>query len=120
MFQKPFKAKQTSALKNSEKKKLKTRLDKITENIPINFDKNSKISLQKIFTSTNIPFELFSENDEPMILESKSGKLIPSIPLVLKCPSYLKSENVFLIHHHVFERLQKGADLMAPGLLLNR
>ena len=120
MFQKPFKAKQTSALKNSEKKKLKSRLDKITENIPINFDKNSKISLQKIFTSTNVPFELYSENDEPMLLESKSGSLIPSIPLILKCPGFIKSENVFLIHHHVFERLQKGADLMAPGLLLSQ
>lgn len=117
MFHKPFKVKQTFPLKPSEKKKLKQTLDKNFIDQPIKFDKNNKLSQQKIFTSSNVPFELFLENDEPVLLESRSKSLIPTVPLVLKSPWLIKSTNVVNIPHHVFEQLQNGSDLMASELV---
>merc|ERR1712045_993694 len=119
MFVKPYKSKPTTSLKNSDKKKLRTRLSTqceksgatlIDSDVGLSQVKSAQFSSTKIHTVTNDQITCYFEESDPVLLENRGGTLIPTVYLIWKCPNLLPSNKVFTIWPPVLTKLQKGAD----------
>merc|ERR1712060_423351 len=63
---------------------------------------------------------VYFEDKDPILIENRAGVLFPTMYLLAKNPKLVDSLNVFGIHSGIVEKLQKGADLMAPGIVKNK
>ena len=107
MFVKPFKSKPNTSLKNSDKKKLRTRLanqcqkfnSPITnpEDVGLKSEKSVQLFSQKIHTAQNEQVTCIYEDSEPLILENRGGTLIPTVYLIWKQPGLINSSKIFTI-----------------------
>ena len=125
MFQKPYKTKGQTPLKTSDKKKLRQRVasqlkQTDPENLGISTAKNANLTSAKIITASNDQLTVYFEENDPILIETRGGVLIPTMYLLAKNPNLVDSLNVFGIHPGIIDKLQKGADLMAPGMVKNK
>lgn len=125
MFVKPYKGKPQTSLKNSDKKKLRARLnasgggqDLDADDLGLSNEKSAVLSIQKVHTNDGEQMTVYWEDADPILIENRGGTLFPSVYLIWRQPRLLTSNRVFFIHSGVLERLQGGADLMAPGVIL--
>jgi len=129
MFAKPYKSKAAVTLKNSEKKKLRTRLYNQSqkydcplsdaEEIGLSQSKTTQLASTKLHTITSEQVTCYFEDSEPVLLETKGGSLIPTVYLIWRCPSLIPKTKVFAVWPIVLTKLQGGADLMAPGVIMS-
>ncbi|CAH3156749.1 unnamed protein product [Pocillopora meandrina] len=119
MFHKPFRVKSNTAIRGSDRRKLRSDVsnafpnlsqDKITEIIP----NKEEISVMRVMTHSGQNVTVFCLSGEPIFFEVEK-KVFPTVYTLWKFPDLLLS---FKTWPPVFEKLQGGADLMLPGVIL--
>lgn len=121
MFVKPFRSKSAVTVRNSDRRKLKSRFATFFPETPeetLNSMVPAKGDLKemKVVTHKGEPVTVFTVEGEPTVIEMKNGTLIPYLYSLW---SY-EFMNVPTLHTtgNVLERFANGADLMAPGIIL--
>uniref|UniRef100_A0A2P2I1D3 Eukaryotic translation initiation factor 2D-like n=2 Tax=Hirondellea gigas TaxID=1518452 RepID=A0A2P2I1D3_9CRUS len=124
MFLKPYRVKSHTQLKTSDKKKLRVLLsqqfsalpeEEVHKLVPLKDD----VSTMKIFCHKGEPSLAYMCGNECIVfsVESRLGTvLLPSLYLCWKYPQ-LSLAPKFVTHGDVLPRMQKGADLMMPGVI---
>ena len=120
MFQKPFKVKSHSLMRNSDKRKLRTRVESELGDVGGCLDEliGGKVDVYAVraalHTGENVQF--FCANGDPIFFESlPESRLLPSVYALWKCPLLV---SVWLTWPPVVSKLCNGADLMLPGVVL--
>ncbi|CAG5119335.1 unnamed protein product [Candidula unifasciata] len=118
MFLKPFRVKAQTSVKTSDRKKLRADIlqqypklseDDVTKLIP----NKEEMTLTKINTHGDDNIVLFSVAKNPIFYEL-FRKFYPTVYTMWQYPDMLPA---FRTWPPVFEKLQKGADLMLPGVV---
>ncbi|CAG0917312.1 unnamed protein product [Notodromas monacha] len=126
MFSKPFRVKSSTALKSSERKKLKHDLVAQYPELGVEEADNlippkAEVLLLKLQTHSKGVVHVYSVENTPIFFtlgkEKGADKFIPTLYASWKCPK-LSPLPHFSIHVPVVKVLQNGADLMVPGLVL--
>jgi len=114
MFQKPFKVKSQTVLKNSDKKKLMTKIkDQMQFEEPI-FTNKEEVMKIKVFSNKGESCFVYRIRENPMLFEVQD-KIFPTVYLLWENPKLVSRVKTF---HHVIKILIGGADLMLPGLVV--
>ncbi|XP_075154197.1 eukaryotic translation initiation factor 2D isoform X2 [Haematobia irritans] len=117
MFLKPFKLKSNAPLKGSDCKKLKQRIQ--TEFPHTNPDllvpNKSNVSILKLITYGELQISVFCVDKLPMFFENEENKLVPTLYSLWQVPDLLP---YFTTHPAVLPKLNNGADLMLPGVVV--
>ncbi|TIA89789.1 hypothetical protein E3P99_01874 [Wallemia hederae] len=120
MFKKPYAAKPQTTLKNSDRKKLRAR---VQERFELN-DDDAKLLLPdavssmrvKTYNNENAIIYSAADNDPLWFTVGKAeDELIPTVYTLFKKPSLLP---VITTWPFVIDKIATGADLMAPGVAL--
>jgi len=120
MFLKPFRTKSSVTVRNSDRRKVKTRLgsffpdmteDQIGNLIPAKGD----LKENKIYTHKGEGLSIFTFADEPVLIELSSGTLIPYLYSIWKLELILPT---LYVPPYLLEKFSGGADLMAPGIII--
>jgi len=119
MFVKPFRTKSAVTVRNSDRRKLKSRLatffpgtpeESLAHMVPAKGD----FKETKVITHKGEPVSVFTADGEPTVIEMKNGTLIPYLyslwSVEVNAPALHTTSNVL-------ERFANGADLMAPGII---
>uniref|UniRef100_A0A8R1HSK7 Eukaryotic translation initiation factor 2D n=1 Tax=Caenorhabditis japonica TaxID=281687 RepID=A0A8R1HSK7_CAEJA len=114
MFKKPFNVKKNTNQRNSDSRKLFTRL-KEEVNLESNIDKKGQVAQVKITNFENTQLQFYTIDKIPTLFEfSDTGNIYPSVYYLWKNP---KAFPVLVCHEPVFQFLENGADLMLPGVI---
>ncbi|XP_040193463.1 eukaryotic translation initiation factor 2D isoform X2 [Rana temporaria] len=120
MFCKAFRVKSHSALKSSDRKKLRGDLsstfpsltaEKLAELMPPKED----LTVAKVFVHKGDAVSIYVHNRNPIIFELGKN-FYPTVYTLWRYPDLLP---VFTTWPPVFERMSGGADLMLPGILMS-
>jgi len=120
MFLKPFRTKSSVTVRNSDRRKVKSRLgsffpemteDQIGNLIPAKGD----LKENKIYTHKGEGLSIFTFADEPVLIELSSGTLIPYLYSIWKLELILPT---LYVPPYLLEKFSGGADLMAPGIII--
>lgn len=120
MFLKPFRTKSSVTVRNSDRRKVKSRLgsffpemteDQIGNLIPAKGD----LKENKIYTHKGEGLSVFTYADEPVLIELSSGTLIPYLYSIWKLELILPT---LYVPSYLLEKFSGGADLMAPGIII--
>ncbi|XP_020295280.1 eukaryotic translation initiation factor 2D [Pseudomyrmex gracilis] len=131
MFIKPFTVKAEHRMKTTERKKFLERiLDAYPhlslEQVQSIFPKKEIISISKIVTNNKERGKIYTrtiQGDEQYMvpyffeLDSYGEKLFPSVYAMWDFPYFLYS---FIVNQGVVSKLENGADLMLPGLIVKK
>ncbi|XP_059175627.1 eukaryotic translation initiation factor 2D-like [Physella acuta] len=121
MFQKPFRVKTQTSIKSSDRKKLRADILKqfsvLTESdVTVLVPNKEEMSITKINTSADENILVYFTGKNPIFFENFKT-LYPTVYTLWQYPSLLP---VFRTWPPVFEKLQKGADLMLPGVISDK
>lgn len=120
MFCKAFRVKSHSALKSSDRKKLRGDIsctfpsltsEKLAELMPPKED----LTIAKVFVHKGDAVSIYVHNRNPIIFEL-GRNFYPTVYTLWRHPDLLP---VFTTWPPVFERMSGGADLMLPGILMS-
>ncbi|KAI1732278.1 translation initiation factor SUI1 domain-containing protein [Ditylenchus destructor] len=114
MFKKHFTVRSNTNIRNSDRRKLFTRLP---ESVSSSFTSKQLFSVVRVQTSLGVWVNLYMCDKSPIFFEPDTGNrniLYPSVYLTWMCPG---SFPVLFIHSNVLGILENGADLMLPGVV---
>ncbi|CAG2210795.1 EIF2D [Mytilus edulis] len=119
MFHKPFKVKTQTAIKGSERKRVRNDIEKLFPNLqPADLlqiiPAKDEMTVAKIYTHSGESLVIYCVQKNPVFIEVFK-ELIPTIYTVWKFPELLP---VFRTYPPVFSKLKSGADLMLPGVIV--
>lgn len=119
MFLKNFRVKSNTAIRGSDRRKLRSDISKafpglsqdtLQELIP----NKEEITVMKVLTHSGHNIPVYFLNGEPMFFEM-DRQVIPSVYTLWKFPEILLSFTTWPV---VFDKFKRGADLMLPGVVL--
>lgn len=120
MFSKPFRVKSNTMMRNSDKRKLRSRLES-TYGSPFAGVADELLPSKAEITAVAVVLhrgditDVFCVNGSPMFFECQPEKvLLPTVYALWTCPGFLEA---WLTWPAVVTKLQGGADLMLPGVL---
>ncbi|XP_030369901.1 eukaryotic translation initiation factor 2D [Scaptodrosophila lebanonensis] len=123
MFLKAYRQKSSTALKGSESKKLRQRLQQAFSHIPIEqlIPAKANVTQLKLLTHGGSQTTVFCVDKQPMFFEleeqpesATSGQLVPTLYTIWSTPNILP---FFTTFEGVLPKLSNGADLMLPGVV---
>ncbi|XP_074642083.1 eukaryotic translation initiation factor 2D-like [Tubulanus polymorphus] len=116
MFTKPFKIKTQTAIRGSDRKKLRNDVAKFFSGIPSDIVPGNKeeMTIMKIYTHAGENVTVYCLHRNPIFFETKDH-LYPTVYTMWKYPGILP---VFTTWPPVIKKLQAGADLMLPGVII--
>ncbi|EDW81132.1 uncharacterized protein Dwil_GK11185 [Drosophila willistoni] len=116
MFLKPYRPKSSAALKGSEGKKLRQRLELAYPHISVDLLMPAKAALTqiKILTHGGVQSMVYCVDKLPMFFELDGGQLVPTLYTLWTVKDILP---YFTTHEGVLPKLTNGADLMLPGVV---
>ncbi|XP_037086495.1 eukaryotic translation initiation factor 2D-like [Pollicipes pollicipes] len=121
MFLKPFRVKSNSQIKGSDRKKLRSQLaaafpvltaEACAELIPT----KDEVSVSRLVTHGGATVVCYLSAREPVLLEL-DGRLLPTVYTLWRYPDLLPTFTTFA---PVLTKLRGGADLMLPGVIVDR
>ncbi|XP_018416819.1 PREDICTED: eukaryotic translation initiation factor 2D isoform X2 [Nanorana parkeri] len=120
MFCKPFRVKSHTALKSSDRKKLRGAISSAfssltTENLADLMPSKEDLTVVKVFVHKGDAVSVYVHNKNPIIFELER-RFYPTVYTLWRHPDILP---VFSTWPPVFERMNGGADLMLPGVLVS-
>ncbi|KAL9950933.1 hypothetical protein ACROYT_G043506 [Oculina patagonica] len=119
MFLKAFRVKSNTAIRGSDRRKLRSDVsnafptlsqDELSEIIP----NKEEITVMRIMTHSGQNVTVFCLSGEPIFFEIEK-KVLPTVYTLWRFPGMLLS---FTTWPPVFDKLKGGADLMLPGVIL--
>lgn len=119
MFIKAFRVKSNTAIRGSDRRKLRSDVshafprlsqEELTEIIP----NKEEMSVMRIMTHSGQNVTVFCLNGEPIFFDVEK-KVIPTVYTLWKFPDMLLSFTTWPL---VLDKLKGGADLMLPGVIL--
>uniref|UniRef100_A0A1I8PWN4 SUI1 domain-containing protein n=2 Tax=Stomoxys calcitrans TaxID=35570 RepID=A0A1I8PWN4_STOCA len=117
MFLKTFKLKSNAPLKGSDAKKLRQRIQ--TEfshtNPELFMPSKANVTILKLITHGEMQTCIYCVDKLPMFFENDENKLVPTLYSLWKDPDLLP---YFTTHPGVLPKLNNGADLMLPGVVV--
>ncbi|XP_001358301.2 eukaryotic translation initiation factor 2D [Drosophila pseudoobscura] len=116
MFLKPYRPKSSAALKGSESKKFRQRLELAFPNISVDqlVPAKAAVTHVKILTHGGVQSIVYCVDRQPMFFELDGGQLVPTLYAMWIIPSILP---YYTTHEGVLPKLTNGADLMLPGVV---
>ncbi|XP_034113578.2 eukaryotic translation initiation factor 2D [Drosophila albomicans] len=116
MFLKPYRLKSSAALKGSEAKKLRARLDLAFPHISVEnlLPAKANVTQLKILTHGGTASIVYCVDKQPMFFELDGGQLVPTVYTLWTTPEIIP---YFTTHEGVLPKLTNGADLMLPGVV---
>ncbi|KAI1725775.1 translation initiation factor SUI1 domain-containing protein [Ditylenchus destructor] len=114
MFKKHFTVRSNTNIRNSDRRKLFSRLP---ESVCSSFTSKQLFSVVRVQTSLGVWVNLYMCDKNPIFFEPDTGNrniLYPSVYLTWMCPG---SFPVLFINSNVLGILENGADLMLPGVI---
>jgi len=116
MFLKAYRLKSSAALKGSEAKKLRARLELAFPHISVEnlLPAKANVTQLKILTHGGTPSIVYCVDKQPMFFELDGGQLVPTLYTLWSTPEILP---YFTTHEGVLPKLTNGADLMLPGVV---
>ncbi|XP_071500611.1 eukaryotic translation initiation factor 2D-like [Diadema antillarum] len=119
MFKKPFHVKTNTAMKNSDKRKLKSSVlqqfaEITSEQVELVLPNKAAVTAMKIQTHGEDHVVVYVVEGIPAFFESERF-LYPTVYTLWKCPNLLPC---FTTWPPVLEKLRGGADLMLPGVVV--
>ncbi|KAM8705276.1 hypothetical protein ACLKA7_009698 [Drosophila subpalustris] len=116
MFSKAYRLKSSAALKGSEAKKLRARLELAFPHISVEnlLPAKSNVTHLKILTHGGVPSIVYCVDKQPKFFELDGGQLVPTLYTLWSTPEILP---YFTTHEGVLPKLTNGADLMLPGVV---
>lgn len=120
MFCKPFRVKSHTALKSSDRKKLRADISSAfpqltTEHLAELMPPKEDLTVVKVFVHKGDAVSIYVHNKNPIIFELEK-KFYPTVYTLWHHPNLLP---VFSTWPPVFERMSGGADLMLPGVVMS-
>ncbi|KAH8232507.1 hypothetical protein KR032_008403 [Drosophila birchii] len=116
MFLKPYRPKSSAALKGSESKKFRQRLEAAYPHVSIEalVPAKAAVTQLKILTHGGVQSIVYCVEKQPMFFELDGGQLVPTLYALWSLPDLLP---YFTTHEGVLPKLTNGADLMLPGVV---
>lgn len=115
MFRKEFTVKSNILLKSSDKKKFLALVqEKFNILGDLNLTKTDELHLMRITTYSDNICEVYAVNKTPLIF-IVNDKFYPTVYFLWKHPEALYQ---FVMHESILPKIQAGADLMLPGVLI--
>ncbi|KAH8258235.1 hypothetical protein KR038_008064 [Drosophila bunnanda] len=116
MFLKPYRPKSSAALKGSESKKFRQRLEAAYPHVSIELLVPAKAAVTqlKILTHGGVQSIVYCVEKQPMFFELDGGQMVPTLYALWSVPDLLP---YFTTHEGVLPKLTNGADLMLPGVV---
>ncbi|KAH8402653.1 hypothetical protein KR215_004353 [Drosophila sulfurigaster] len=116
MFLKPYRLKSSAALKGSEAKKLRARLELAFPHISVEnlLPAKANVTQLKILTHGGTASIVYCVDKQPMFFELDGGQLVPTLYTLWTTPEIIP---YFTTHEGVLPKLTNGADLMLPGVV---
>lgn len=119
MFLKPFKVKSNSAIKGSDRKKLRANIGRLyisltPDDLSILVSNKEEMSITKLCTHGGHLVTVYSTQKYPVFFEVET-LVYPTVYTLWQFPELLPT---FTTWPPVFEKLSAGADLMLPGVVL--
>lgn len=116
MFLKTYRLKSSAALKGSEARKLRARVELAfpyisAENL---LPAKANVTQLKILTHAGVPSVVYCVDKLPMFFELDGGQLVPTLYALWSTHDILP---YFTTHEGVLPKLSNGADLMLPGVV---
>lgn len=122
MFAKPCRTKSNVAIKGSDRKRLRSDLERLfggslTKEQTLEIVPNKEeMSVMKLYSYKGENVAVYCVKKHPVLFEHEKV-LFPTIYTVWKYPAML---HTFTTHTPVFEKLHNGADLMLPGVVVSK
>ncbi|XP_017100914.2 eukaryotic translation initiation factor 2D [Drosophila bipectinata] len=116
MFLKPYRPKSSAALKGSESKKFRQRLEAAYPHVSVDqlVPAKAAVTQLKILTHGGVQSVVYCVEKQPMFFELDGGQLVPTLYTMWAVPDILP---YFTTHEGVLPKLSNGADLMLPGVV---
>lgn len=116
MFLKTYRLKSSAALKGSEAKKLRARVELAFPHISAEnlLPAKANVTQLKILTHGGVPSVVYCVDKLPMFFELDGGQLVPTLYALWSTHDLLP---YFTTHEGVLPKLSNGADLMLPGVV---
>ncbi|XP_015759669.1 PREDICTED: eukaryotic translation initiation factor 2D-like [Acropora digitifera] len=119
MFLKNFRVKSNTAIRGSDRRKLRSDISKAFPGLSQNdlqelIPNKEEITVMKVLTHSGHNIPVYFLNGEPMFFEM-DRQVIPSVYTLWKFPEILLSFTTWPV---VFDKFKRGADLMLPGVVL--
>ncbi|KAH8311841.1 hypothetical protein KR044_008241 [Drosophila immigrans] len=116
MFLKPYRLKSSAALKGSESKKLRARLELAFPHVSVEklLPAKANVTQLKILTHGGQASIVYCVDKQPMFFELDGGQLVPTLYTLWATPDIIP---YFTTHEGVLPKLTNGADLMLPGVV---
>ncbi|KAH8382003.1 hypothetical protein KR009_001316 [Drosophila setifemur] len=116
MFLKPYRPKSSAALKGSESKKFRQRLEAAYPHVAMDqlVPAKAAVTQVKILTHGGVQSMVYCVDKQPMFFELDGGQLVPTLYTLWAAPDILP---YFTTHEGVLPKLTNGADLMLPGVV---
>jgi len=118
MFHKPFRVKANTAVKSSERRKIRTLLE---NQLHVSAETSAEIipnkddmTVAKVVTHSGQIVNVFVVNKNPVLFEDRGGVLYPTVTLLWRYPDLLPRIRTW---EPVYHKLCGGADLMLPGVV---
>lgn len=116
MFLKTYRLKSSAALKGSEARKLRARVELAFPHISAEnlLPAKANVTQLKILTHAGVPSVVYCVDKLPMFFELDGGQLVPTLYALWVTHDILP---YFTTHEGVLPKLSNGADLMLPGVV---
>ncbi|KAM4562849.1 eukaryotic translation initiation factor 2D [Odontesthes bonariensis] len=119
MFAKPFRVKSNTAIKGSDRRKLKADLSAAFPSLPVDelselLPNKEELSVVKIYAHKGEAVTVYVLHKNPLFFELEKH-LYPTVYVLWRCPALTP---VFRTWPPVLQKLIGGADLMLPGVVV--
>ncbi|XP_017083232.1 eukaryotic translation initiation factor 2D [Drosophila eugracilis] len=116
MFLKPYRPKSSAALKGSDSKKFRQRVEAAFPHVSVDqlVPAKAAVTQVKILTHGGVQSTVYCVDKLPLFFELDGGQLVPTLYTLWSIPDILP---YFTTHEGVLPKLTNGADLMLPGVV---
>ncbi|XP_016952737.1 eukaryotic translation initiation factor 2D [Drosophila biarmipes] len=116
MFLKPYRPKSSAALKGSDSKKFRQRVEAAFPHVSVDqlVPAKAAVTQVKILTHGGVQSMVYCVDKLPLFFELDGGQLVPTLYTLWSIPDILP---YFTTHEGVLPKLTNGADLMLPGVV---
>ncbi|EDX15867.1 eukaryotic translation initiation factor 2D [Drosophila simulans] len=116
MFLKPYRPKSSAALKGSDSKKFRQRVEAAFPHVSVDqlVPAKAAVTQVKILTHGGVQSVVYCVDKLPLFFELDGGQLVPTLYTLWIVPDILP---YFTTHEGVLPKLTNGADLMLPGVV---
>uniref|UniRef100_A0A6P4F5V4 Eukaryotic translation initiation factor 2D n=1 Tax=Drosophila rhopaloa TaxID=1041015 RepID=A0A6P4F5V4_DRORH len=116
MFLKPYRPKSSAALKGSDSKKFRQRVEAAFPHVSVDqlVQAKAAVTQVKILTHGGVQSMVYCVDKLPLFFELDGGNLVPTLYSLWSVPDILP---YFTTHEGVLPKLTNGADLMLPGVV---